>query len=89
MAMPKQKWKAGQVDCAIWENEINVGGETKTILKASIGRRYKDSNGVWKTSTSFSRNEIPLAVYCLEKAFAWIVEQNGDRDLVVEQEVIE
>ena len=71
---PIRKFAAGQVEAAIWRNNISVNGQEKTILKASISRRYKDSAGQWKTSTSFSCNEIPLATYCLRKAFEAIVE---------------
>ena len=66
----------------MWENEIQVGGVAKVILKATVNRRYKDRNGDWRSADSFSRNEIPLAVYCLQKAFEAILttEQNGDGD---------
>ena len=69
------KFRAGQVSCALWENEINVNGDPKTVLKASIQRRYKDSDGNWKSSQSLGRNEIQLAIYCLEKAFDKIVQE--------------
>ena len=73
---------AGSCRAAIWENEIRVNGSAKTMLKASVERRYKDKDGSWKSSSSFSRNEIPLAVYVLEKAFEAIVSeetaQNGN-----------
>jgi len=45
-------------------------------MKATIDRRYKDKDGTWKSSGSFSRNEIPLAVFCLLKAFAAMAEEN-------------
>ncbi len=89
MAMPKAKWKAGAVEAAIWENEINVGGQVKTILKASVSRRYKDQSGTWKSSSSFSRNEIALAVYCLGKAFEWIIEEGKEGEESLAEEVIE
>ena len=73
---------AGSCRAAIWENEIRVDGSSKKMLKASVERRYKDKDGSWKSSQSFGRNEIPLAVYCLEKAFEAIVSeetaQNGN-----------
>jgi hypothetical protein len=88
---PIAKFRAGQVSCALFENSINVNGSAKTILKASIQRRYKDSDGTWKSSTSFSRNEIPLAIYCLEKAFEAIVNEqsNGSESNGVEEEVVQ
>ena len=66
--------KAGQVSSAVWENQVQVKGQSITILKATVQRRYKDRNGEWKSSTSFGRNEIPLAIHCLQKAFEKIIE---------------
>ena len=83
MTKPLKSFAAGGVRAAVWENEIQVNGSTKAVLKASVERRYRDKSGTWKSSTSFSRNEIPLAVYRLEKAFETIVEEekgdNGNR----------
>ena len=73
---PVKKFSAGSVSCAIWENEAVVNGKNVGILKATIDRRYKDKDGTWKSSGSFSRNEIPLAVFCLLKAFAAMAEEN-------------
>lgn len=77
---PIERFRAGQISCALWENEITVSGQQKTILKASVTRRYQDRNGEWKSSQSFSRNEIPLAIYCLQKAFASIIEKPKESD---------
>ncbi|MFC1805663.1 hypothetical protein ACFL09_01615 [Planctomycetota bacterium] len=89
---PLARFRAGAMSCALWENEINVSGTTKTMLKASVSRRYKDKNGDWKSSQSFSRNEIPLAIYCLEKAFEKIIEeetaQSGNGNSVEEEVVM-
>jgi hypothetical protein len=71
---PLKSFAAGGVRAAIWENEIQVNGAAKTVLKATVERRYLDRNGTWKSSQSFSRNEIPLAIYVLEKAFEAILE---------------
>lgn len=89
---PLAKFVAGQVSAALWENEIKtVNGNTATILKATIQRRYKDKSGSWKSTTSFSRNEIQLAIYCLQKAFEKIIEtQIGETsgDGIVEEAVM-
>jgi hypothetical protein len=76
---PTAKFKAGQVSAALWENEITTkNGHKATILKATVERRYRDKDGNWKSSGSFSRNEIPLAMYCLQKAFEKIIETQID-----------
>jgi hypothetical protein len=91
MAKPVAIFKAGQVSAPLWENEITTkNGHKATMLKASIQRRYRDRDGQWKSSGSFSRNEIPLAICCLQKAFEKIIEvQIGEssEDGVVEEEV--
>ena len=71
------KFQAGQVSSAVWENEIEVKGKTVTILKATVQRRYKDKDGNWQSSGSFARNELPLAVYCLQQAFERIIEEQS------------
>ena len=77
---PVAKFKAGQVSAAIWENEITAqNGHKVSVLKTTVERRYKDRYGNWKSGGSFSRNEIPLAIYCLEKAFEKMVTTQEDK----------
>ncbi len=86
---PLNRFRAGQVSCALWENDIIVRGQQKTIVKASISRRYKDRDGNWQTSQSFSRHEIPLAIYCLTKAFGAMLENpNGQAEMGAVEEVV-
>ena len=75
---PIAKFRAGQVAAAVWANDVEVKGRTVTILKATVQRRYKDKDDNWQSSGSFSRNEIPLAIYCLQKCFEKIIEKQGE-----------
>ena len=75
---PVAKFRAGAVATAVWENEVEVKGRTITILKATVQRRYKDKDDNWQSSGSFSRNEIPLAIYCLQECFEKIIEKQGE-----------
>ena len=77
---PIERFRAGSVSCALWKNDVVVRGEQKTIVKASVSRRYRDRNDEWQSSQSFSRNEIPLAIYCLQKAFESMIENGGESD---------
>ena len=89
---PVKKIRVGSISCALWKNEINVNGTTKTLLRATLDRRYKDpKTGEWKSSGSFSRSDIPLCVFVLQKAFEVMVGEqgaNGDSNNEVEEEVI-
>ena len=82
---PKEKISAGTVSCALWENDLTTrDGKTITVLKASIEKRYRDAAGVWKSSNSFGRNEIPQAIYCLMKAYAAMMEKSSDEEEAAE-----
>ena len=72
---PIAKFRAGQISCALWENDITVNGNSKIVLKASVSRRYKDKNGDWKSSQSFGRSEVFLAIHCLRQAVEKMIEE--------------
>lgn len=82
---PLARLKAGNVTAALWENKIGK----ETILKASVQKRFQDREGNWKSSNSFARNEIPLAIYCLSKAFEKIVEQQNEQAKQEKEDVYE
>ena len=92
---PVAKFRAGQVAAAIWANDVEVKGRTVTILKATVQRRYKNKDDNWQSSGSFSRNEIPLAIHCLQKAFEQIVDtqnnasNNGSSNGIVEEPILD
>lgn len=87
---PIAKFRAGMVSAAIWENPIEVKGKTVPMLKVTVQRRYKDSDGNWKSSQSYSRNEIPLVVFCLQKAFEKMLGEDNSNanDNSIEEEVV-
>ena len=85
---PIRRFQAGQVTCALWENSATVNGKPQTILKATIDRRYLDRDGQWKTSQSFSRNEIPLAIFVLQKAFEAMIDKPSEAGEVERSDVL-
>ena len=48
--------------------------------KATAESRYPDKHHSWKSSGSFGRNEIALAIYCLEKGCEHMIEQEKDEE---------
>lgn len=78
---PVAKFRAGQISSAVWKNQQQINGKSVTMYKASVQRRYCDKDGNWKSSGSFSRNEIPLAIFCLNKALEEIIDiQNNSSE---------
>jgi hypothetical protein len=89
MTKPVWRTNAGHVSAAVWENSITANGKQVTVLKCSVQRRYKDKDGQWKSSMSFNRNEIFLAMWCLRKALDYIIEsQQNDENSSVEEEMV-
>jgi hypothetical protein len=75
---------------ALWENSANINGEQRTLLKASVERRYKDpKDGTWKSSTSFSRNELPVLQHLLSRAYGAMLQERTVGTDVVEEVVVE
>jgi len=84
---PKEKISAGTVSRALWENDLTTrDGKTITVLKASIEKRYRDATGAWKSSNSFSRNEVAQAIYCLMKAYDAMMAKSTEDEEVVTSE---
>lgn len=82
---PIRRFQAGPVSCGLFENSIQVNGENRQIIKATLGRRYKDRYGNWKTSQSYSRSEIPLAVHVLQKAFEAMIDKSREDEIKEER----
>ena len=78
---PIAKFQAGAVSCAVWQNRVNIDGRTTTILKAEVSRRYQDRDGIWQTSKSFSRNEVPMAIHVLQKAYEVMLEKTPEQEI--------
>ena len=67
---PVHKIRYGRIRAVIWANESNG----RTWFNVEIVRVYKDGDD-WKDSTSFGRDDLPIAALALNKAYAWIWEQ--------------
>jgi hypothetical protein len=88
---PVKKFTAGTVSAALWENEVTINGRSTSVMKVSIQKSFKAKDGTWKTTSSFARNEVPLAMFCLQKAFEMMLGESSAVDIdsnAVEEEVI-
>lgn len=79
---PIAKFRAAGIDVAVWESSVQLESGTRAMHRVSIERRYRDRDGVWKSSHSMARNDIPVARHLLQQAFAYLLERpwegNGD-----------
>lgn len=65
------------MNCSVWENTFEKDGRPQVMLKAELSRRYKDRDGQWQSSNSFSRNELPMAIHVLKQAFAFMIDHTN------------
>ncbi len=89
MTKPEITFKAGAVRASIFRNPMERNGKRFLLPKVSIEVRYKDKDGEWKGSKSFSRDELPKAILALQKAYEYLVEHRDApaSDGTLEQEV--
>lgn len=78
---PVQTFRLRGISASIFENRTKNGDRTVTYFKVALQRTYKDGDG-WKTTSSFGRDDLPIARLLLERAWQYVLdaEANGGRD---------
>lgn len=79
MKQPIAKFKAGGIECSLWENDIQSATGTVTVLKATVERRYKNAQGEWAGTHSYGKNDLPQVIFCLQRAYAEIIDRDNER----------
>lgn len=87
MAQPERRFKCGACEAAIFENEIRRNGKTIKLKKAAIQKRYKDSEGEWKSTYSLDKNDIPKMILALSKAYEYLTMGEGNDSTEVSEEL--
>lgn len=70
---PVEKYKAGSVECAIWQQETDNGN----FLTVSTHRNYLEKDGKpdnkedWKKTNNLRINDIPAMILVLQKAYEY------------------
>ena len=67
---PLQTFRHRNLSASVFENQSKNGG---SFLAVSLQRTYKDGEE-FKHSSSFTRDEIPVARYLLAKAWEFILD---------------
>lgn len=71
---PIHEIRVGRIKAALWANQAD-NGPRHTL---SLCRLYKSDEG-WRSSDSFSREDIPLVIKVLVRAHDWMYD-TGDVD---------
>lgn len=66
---PEKTFRIGRLSATIWLNE---GSEGNKFFSVDIVRNYKDQNDNWKTTSSFSHDELLNVATLAQRAEAFI-----------------
>jgi hypothetical protein len=87
MAQPEKRFKAGSCEAAVFENEIVRDGQTISVKKVAIQKRYKDKDNEWKSTHSLDQNDIPKMMLALSKAYEYLTLREDKQDEVAVEEL--
>ena len=77
---PYSSGQGNSIELAVWSNEIVVDGDRKVnVHSISFARNYHDVDG-WKKTKTMRPVDIPVLVYCLNRAQDWIFEHQRSMD---------
>ena len=78
MVKPVNKFQAGNIDTAIWNNEIEIDGKKINTKSISLRKSWK-SGEEWKDATiNLQANEIQKALLVLQEAQKEVLMKNGN-----------
>jgi hypothetical protein len=85
MAQPEKKFKAGNCEAAVFENELTRDGQTVFVKKVAIQKSYKDKNDEWKSTHSLDKNDVPKMMLALFKAYEYVtLKEDKPNEVAVE-----
>jgi hypothetical protein len=69
---PVKVFRVRGVSASVFQNQSSNEGKETTFFKVSLQRTYKDGKE-FKTTTSFSRDDLPIARHVLQQAWEYIL----------------
>ncbi|GEM_PF-1408769 len=66
------------VSASIFANKVKVEGRDRTFHKISVQRAYKEGDD-WKHTSSFGRDDAPVLILVLKRAWEFIVDTEAMR----------
>ena len=69
---PVKVFRLRGISASIFANQAKSEGHDITYHKVSLQRTYRDGDE-WKTTTSFGRDDLPVARLLLDRAWEYIL----------------
>lgn len=83
---PVKRFQVGRITASVWRNVRRMdSGEDAAMFSVTLDKRYQDRDGNWQGSSSLHVNEIPRAVFVLNKAYEFVAMKDGsEKDIQIE-----
>ncbi len=72
---PVHHIRYSRIDAAVWQH----AGDNGTWYNVTFSRSYKDANDEWKSSDSFSADDLLLLAKIANEAHTWIMQKQHER----------
>ncbi len=83
---PIRRFRAGAINASVFENLTMVKGIETKIYNVVVSKTYKDKEGNWKSSHSFSAfYEIPKVILLLKKAYEFVAMMSNSEEEEAEE----
>ena len=70
---PVKAFRAGNVEAAIWRNEVQQDERTAVQHSVKVCNSYRDrTTGEWKTTNYFYPQDLPKLILTAQKAFEYV-----------------
>ena len=76
MAQPVKVFRYRGISASIFENETHADGQPLRFFKVSLQRAFKQ-DGQFKHNSSFGRDDIPIAIHVLRRAWEFVLESEA------------
>ena len=78
---PETSFKMGGVRAAIWKRTGQTkNGGTFESRRVVLDRAFKDAQGQWQNTGSLDMNDLPKAIWTLQKAYEYLGLKHRDRE---------
>jgi hypothetical protein len=71
---PAHEIRLGKIRTAIWRN----GENGKSWFSVTLSKIYTDSDGKWKDTQSFHRDDLPLLCKVADLAHSWCFDNRAE-----------
>ena len=72
MSRPEKRFRCGNCEAAVFENEIRKDGKILKLKKVSIQKRYRDTDGNWNSTNSYDVNDLPKLKLVADEAYRYL-----------------